>query len=756
MFKKAIMTLTLLIALLLVTSSVCATDNNTDYVVSVEEDIDISSVSTNYTNNQVNENNNVGLSNLNSSFEKNNDILGDSPPYNAYSVDVDNDIIIDYGSNAHIVINITPASSMYSYQYDFIVALYNYDGNQIKIQRYCGDASTSQETFYIDSSQLDFGTYFIHIINRYDDKLMDEATLYVKSSPFYTDYSAYVNDTRIRCGGSGNIIMDIVPASSTYYKYDFYLRVTDQYGNEKIRQRYYSDKSKYQETYTVNPNQLDPGIYTISLINVGDIYSVDVMSAAKLYVLESSDLKIFADNHSVTEKVKIDYTIKSKATGTLKVYLNNNYAKSVSVGTPIELGYLTEGNYVVKVAYGGDDHYYPSETEASFKIYKLMPSFSFNKNDANAGDDLIIDCSLNNDAVGTITVNGVTKQLVYGKANFTIPNIEGGTHQFNISYSGDAKYNPISKFINITIKSKEADSNVPQYSDFTYPEIDITDPYYKYSGGDIITYWTGNLNCYFNLYQGNKLIFKKYLTPGGSEVNTDDGFSEYCYLTKKLALGSYTVKITAPNGAVYTKQSFKVTKMPTYVYCPNVKYASGGTKYITVKVYDKINDNWATGTIKVKINGKTYKGKLKDGMAQIKAKLPSKKKTYTCKVIFLENSKFKSSSKTFKITVKKATNKKKTTSFTVVLPVKINQYTSKKIGKYKFRAYKYIEYYSNGRDYGIITTLFKNNKALTLNKYKTSNWWHFKSGTWKYMSKHTINYNEFSNVDKIKVKITIK
>ena len=292
---------------------------------------------------------------------------------------------------------------------------------------------------------------------------------------------------------------------------------------------------------------------------------------------------------------------------------------------------------------------------------------------------------------------------------------------------------------------------------YSNAKIDITDTYYKYSGGDVIFHWEGYLNGYFNIYKGSNLIHKKQIYPDASGVNTDGDFSEYVYLTKKLSIGSYTVKITDNNGKVIKQASFKVTKMPTYVYCPNVKYTSGGTKYITVKVYDKINDNWATGTVKVKINGKTYKGKLKDGMTQIKAKLPSKTKTYSCKVTFLENSKFKSSSKTFKITVKKATNKKKTTSFTVILPVKLNQYTSKTIGKYKFRAYKHIEYNSNGRDYGVTTTLFKNNKAILLNKYESIHWWHFKSGNWKYMGKgRTISYNEFSNVDKIKVKITIK
>ena len=188
-------------------------------------------------------------------------------------------------------------------------------------------------------------------------------------------------------------------------------------------------------------------------------------------------------------------------------------------------------------------------------------------------------------------------------------------------------------------------------------------------------------NIYTNNAHGNtkRRIDKKYQSSGWRHW-------------KKLAIGSYTVKIIAPNGALYTKKSFKVTKMPTYIDCPNVKVKYGTTKYITVKVYRKLDNDWASGTVKFTINGKTYKAKLKQGEAKIKIKVPSKIKTYSCKVKFLENSKYKGSSKKFKLIVKKSviTKKKKPKSFTVVVPVKLNQYTSKTVGKYKVKLHKYI------------------------------------------------------------------
>ena len=217
-------------------------------------------------------------------------------------------------------------------------------------------------------------------------------------------------------------------------------------------------------------------------------------------------------------------------------------------------------------------------------------------------------------------------------------------------------------------------------------KIDITDTYYKYGPGDVIFHWEGYLKGYFNIYKGNKLIHKKLIYPKASKVLTDDDFSQYVYLTKKLALGTYTVKITNTNGKVIKKASFKVTKMPTYVYRPNVKFTSGGTKHLTVTVYNKIDDDSASGSVKVTIDGKTYKAKLNGGEANIKIKVPSKTKTYTCKASFLENSKFKSSSKTFKITVKKPVTKKikKTTEKSTINKKSNSKYVTLKVKYHKF------------------------------------------------------------------------
>ena len=231
---------------------------------------------------------------------------------------------------------------------------------------------------------------------------------------------------------------------------------------------------------------------------------------------------------------------------------------------------------------------------------------------------------------------------------------------------------------------------------YTNAKIDISSPYYGYDGGDINYHWKGDFKGYFNLYKGNKLIHKKYLSLGSKGVVSDGDYGEYVYLTKKLSIGTYTVKITNSNGKVIKKASFKVSKIPTYVYCKSIKAKSGTKKVISAKVYNKIND-WCSGKVKFKINGKTYKTKLKNGEAKIKIKLPSKAKTYKCKVTFLGNKNNKKSSKTFKITVKKQKSKKKTIkkkkSSGKKFTLKLNapeKYSEKKIkGNHIYAFYKY-------------------------------------------------------------------
>ena len=85
----------------------------------------------------------------------------------------------------------------------------------------------------------------------------------------YDSYSVDVNDTKLVYGTSGKVTMNIVPSSSQYdYKYDFYMKVYDSNGNEKITQRYYSTSTNTKVTYSIGSTQLENGNYKIHTITM--------------------------------------------------------------------------------------------------------------------------------------------------------------------------------------------------------------------------------------------------------------------------------------------------------------------------------------------------------------------------------------------------------------------------------------------------------------------------------------------------------
>ena len=187
----------------------------------------------------------------------------------SYSADV-SDTTINYDDGGIIKMYISPTNSSYIHKYDFYLKVYDLNGNQKISQRYYSTSSSSLVSYNVGSKVLNSGNYTLKLVNYYDNYVMSVANLTVLALTSDV-YSVNVSDTTLTYGVGGNIVMNITPASSEYSnKYDFYLKIYDSNGNEKINQRYYSTNSSNSINYIVSPTQLTYGSYTIKILNYYD------------------------------------------------------------------------------------------------------------------------------------------------------------------------------------------------------------------------------------------------------------------------------------------------------------------------------------------------------------------------------------------------------------------------------------------------------------------------------------------------------
>ena len=226
-----------------------------------------------------------------------------------------------------------------------------------------------------------------------------------------------------------------------------------------------------------------------------------------------------------------------------------------------------------------------------------------------------------------------------------------------------------------------------------------------YNGKNKISYsWKGNLKCYFRIYKGNSLIYEKELNTNGyvSDYMSYDKH-EYSYEGSEInAVGTYKAVIADENGKELAKASIVIKKAPTHT---NPKFGSapiGARGYMDEYVLDESGSSKNIGgTAKLKIAGKTYKAKVKNGKARfMNVKLPLKAKTYKCSLKFSGDKNYKGCSATFKVKLVKTDMVilKKNKSIKIgkyTIKLSSNQYKSlvKAFNKGKYKSIKIVTNY---------------------------------------------------------------
>lgn len=211
--------------------------------------------------------------------------------------------------------------------------------------------------------------------------------------------------------------------------------------------------------------------------------------------------------------------------------------------------------------------------------------------------------------------------------------------------------------------------------------------------------WSGYFSGYFKVYRGSSLYHSEYISGYNKDLQWSlEGMSPGYYTTKFITYSGSTLGI----GKIVIKKSSSVIRVNSF------KARAGSIFYCYAYVKDKYTGrNYNGGTVYFKINGKTYRAKLSNGVAVAKIRIPNKIKSYICTATFSGGSNVYGGSTKFKmVVVKKAQARYK------IITTKAKSYwITKRLGAYTVKTiiydmtagcmapYKYIDtfLYKNGR-----------------------------------------------------------
>ena len=197
-------------------------------------------------------------------------------------------------------------------------------------------------------------------------------------------------------------------------------------------------------TFTIS--DLGEGNYTYEVTYSGDDKYTKETAEVKFEVSKVSDYEFeaSADDIKVGQDAIIEVTLPRDATG--NVSINGKSAKVENGSAKFVISGLGEGNYTYEATYSGDDKYTANTTEVSFAVSKIS-EFEINAsaNDVILGNDVIVTVSgIPDDAKGIVTVkvNGKDYESIVSKgtATVSIPKLENGKYDADVTYSGDEKY----------------------------------------------------------------------------------------------------------------------------------------------------------------------------------------------------------------------------------------------------------------------------------------------------------------------------
>ena len=206
-------------------------------------------------------------------------------------------------------------------------------------------------------------------------------------------------------------------------------------------------------------DKLAAGTYAFAAVWAGDDnYNIVTENGDfKVNKIDSS-VAVNVNNIKVGEELTITVNVPSDATGDVTVSVDGKeYNVAIENGKAVKtISGLKADDYTVTVKYAGDNNYNEATADAEFSVSKISDyNMDISVPEIKEGVNSTISVDLPKDATGTVTVEidgkKYTANVIDGTANVIVSGLSAGDYNITTVYSGDAKYDSMTKKGNITV-----------------------------------------------------------------------------------------------------------------------------------------------------------------------------------------------------------------------------------------------------------------------------------------------------------------
>ena len=261
-----------------------------------------------------------------------------------------------------------------------------------------------------------------------------------------------------------------------------------------------------------------------------------------------SSVVVNVNNIKVGEELTITVNVPSDATGDVTVSVDGKeYNVAIENGKAVKtISGLKADDYTVTVKYAGDNNYNEATADAEFSVSKISDyNMDISVPEIKEGVNSTISVDLPKDATGTVTVEidgkKYTANVIDGTANVIVSGLSAGDYNITTVYSGDAKYDSMTKKGNITvIPNINVNLDVSDVEMFYHDGTRLIAKLTDFQGKPIV-----NATIYFSI---NGVIYAKTTDANGTAS-----------MGLNLDSNVYPVTVTYNGSAFYSKISKNIT-----------------------------------------------------------------------------------------------------------------------------------------------------------------------------------------------------